>query len=98
MTYAQWNQTVRTKLQSSLNLHHALPAAEDIDTVRQLSDYGVDSLMAVELRSWLSRDFSADITVFDILGGASIAMIGQLARVDLQRPASSVLLTFRGSG
>lgn len=91
MTYAQWNQTVRTKLQSSLNLHHALPAAEDIDTVRQLSDYGVDSLMAVELRSWLSRDFSADITVFDILGGASIAMIGQLVGYYVESPLCIVL-------
>ncbi|KAI0913625.1 KR domain-containing protein [Ustulina deusta] len=52
--------------------------ADDIDRAKQLSDYGVDSLMAVELRNWLAKDFGANVAVFDITGGASITMIGDL--------------------
>ncbi|KAI1176830.1 hypothetical protein F4777DRAFT_233829 [Nemania sp. FL0916] len=52
---------------------------EDIDHSRTPSDYGLDSLMAVELRNWLQHDFRATITVFEIMSGATIEAIGQLA-------------------
>lgn len=32
---------------------------------RQLSDYGVDSLMAVKLRNWISQDFGAKTALFE---------------------------------
>ncbi|KAI0857122.1 hypothetical protein F4860DRAFT_367760 [Xylaria cubensis] len=51
---------------------------EEIDTRRGLSNYGVDSLMAVELRSWIRRDFYAAVTVFEIMGGTNIAAIAEL--------------------
>jgi acyl carrier protein len=37
----------------------------DIDWNKQLQIYGVDSLLAVELRNWLVKEFKADITVFE---------------------------------
>ncbi|KAI1754183.1 hypothetical protein F4782DRAFT_493555 [Xylaria castorea] len=52
--------------------------AEEIDPRRGLSNYGVDSLMAVELRSWIRRDFYAAVTVFEIMGGTNIAAIAEL--------------------
>ncbi|KAI0906291.1 KR domain-containing protein [Ustulina deusta] len=59
-------------------LGHALsidPA--DVDVSKDLSEYGVDSLMAVELRNWMATDFKATVTVFDIMGaGMDIASIG----------------------
>ena len=54
-------------------LSHALGVlAEDIDPGRSLSDYGVDSLMAVELRNMVWRDFGANVAVFEILGERDI--------------------------
>lgn len=50
----------------------------DIDVGRPLFDYGVDSLVAVELRNWVGKKFVADIAVFDIMGGATIREIGVL--------------------
>ncbi|QSZ30469.1 hypothetical protein DSL72_000023 [Monilinia vaccinii-corymbosi] len=41
---------------------------ENIDTSRPLYEYGVDSLLAVELRNWYSRELGADVAVFDIMG------------------------------
>ncbi|KAK6189533.1 hypothetical protein LQW54_013165 [Pestalotiopsis sp. IQ-011] len=50
--------------------------AEDIDQTKPLSDYGVDSLMAVELRNWVGNNFATNIAVFDIMGGKPIQEIG----------------------
>ena len=54
-------------------------AAIDVDSQRPLSDYGVDSLMAVELRNWIRRDFRAAVAVFEIMdSGMSIVAVGNL--------------------
>ncbi|XXH03794.1 hypothetical protein Hte_010200 [Hypoxylon texense] len=45
---------------------------------KPLSEYGVDSLMAVELRNWIDKDFQANVAVFDIMGNTSIASIGSI--------------------
>lgn len=53
-------------------------SADDIEPAKRLDDYGVDSLIAVELRNWLAKDFSATVAVFEIMGSTSIAAIGDL--------------------
>ncbi|KIA75375.1 hypothetical protein HK57_00158 [Aspergillus ustus] len=51
---------------------------DDIEASKPLSSYGVDSLMAVELRNWIAREFEAAVAVFDIMGDASIGGIANL--------------------
>lgn len=52
---------------------------EDVDTRNPLSDYGVDSLMAVELRNWIRRDFKTIVAVFDLMGNnISLLSIGNM--------------------
>lgn len=53
-------------------------AAEDIDENKCPADYGVDSLIAVETRNWITYDFEADITVFDILSGKTIKALTEM--------------------
>lgn len=48
----------------------------DIDVNRPLSAYGVDSLVAVEVRNWIAREMAVECSVFDIM--AAIPMM-QLA-------------------
>lgn len=62
-----------TKLARALSI-----SADDIEQGKQLGAYGVDSLMAVELRNWIARDFGANIAVSEIMGGTKIAAIGEL--------------------
>lgn len=64
--------------------------AGDIDVAKPLFEYGVDSLVALELRNWIVKEFRSEIAVFDIMGGISIADLGSLLieRMELQAKTS----------
>lgn len=51
---------------------------EDVDTYQPLHAYGVDSLIAVELRTWLGKEFATDVPVFEIVSGKTIKAVGEL--------------------
>ena len=44
-----------------------------------LVELGIDSLVAVEVRSWLLKEFKVDIPVLKVVGGASLAELCQKA-------------------
>ncbi|TGO14403.1 hypothetical protein BTUL_0053g00020 [Botrytis tulipae] len=48
----------------------------DIDLRTPIHSLGVDSLLAVELRTWIASQFQADIAIFEISSGASFAGLG----------------------
>ena len=62
-------------LMSRLSRAVSVPTS-DIDPKRPLHVYGVDSLLAVELRNWFAKVWKADIGVFDITGQGSVADMG----------------------
>ncbi|TGO19730.1 hypothetical protein BPAE_0335g00010 [Botrytis paeoniae] len=68
-----------------------LMPTENIDTSKPLYEYGVDSLLAVELRNWFSRELRADVAVFDIMGSATFEALCTLVvqRSSLERNASA---------
>jgi hypothetical protein len=57
----------RGKLASLLSI-----AVEDIDPERSVGANGVDSLVAMEFRAFLTRDIKADVPVLDIMGTLSL--------------------------
>ncbi|KAL8730919.1 MAG: hypothetical protein Q9181_004491 [Wetmoreana brouardii] len=61
---------VASKLAKSMMI-----AIDEIDVNRPVSSYGVDSLVAAEMRNWCFRDLKADISVFELLSGNSISML-----------------------
>ncbi|KAL2793731.1 polyketide synthase [Aspergillus keveii] len=67
-------QSMKAKLAQMLSIS---PGELDLD--KPIHQYGVDSLTAVELRNWFSREMRADVAIFDILGGASISSVVTLA-------------------
>jgi hypothetical protein len=42
-------------------------------------DYGIDSLVAIEMRNWMRQDLGCNLGTFEILGSKSIASLGELA-------------------
>lgn len=51
----------------------------DLEPTRPLNAYGIDSLAAVELRTWMTREIGADISVFDMTSGQSIVALAKKA-------------------
>lgn len=52
-------------------------SAEELDVTQPLHVYGVDSLIAVEIRNWFQQVLKADVAVFEILGGATTSTLGR---------------------
>jgi hybrid polyketide synthase/nonribosomal peptide synthetase ACE1 len=74
----------------------ALGPEETIDERMTFVEQGIDSLMAVDVRSWLLKELDVDIPVLKILGGNSIADLLEHA-ID-QVPQSIVDLTILKTG
>ncbi|KAF7563913.1 hypothetical protein G7046_g192 [Stylonectria norvegica] len=51
----------------------------NLDPKKALHSYGIDSLVAVELRSWLSKSLGATISIFDITNKSSIIQLAVTA-------------------
>ena len=51
----------------------------DLDSSRPMHTYGIDSLVAIDLKSWLAREIGADIEVFVLLGNMSLKMVSAMA-------------------
>ncbi|KAF2490386.1 reducing type I polyketide synthase [Lophium mytilinum] len=66
-------QALVAKLQRTLAGLHG-----EVDMYKPVAAYGVDSLLAVELRSWIAKEFKAEVAMFEISGGASFATLSKL--------------------
>ncbi|KUJ07891.1 reducing type I polyketide synthase [Mollisia scopiformis] len=52
----------------------------------RMESFGVDSLVALELRNWISKEMHADIAVYEILGDAKLSDIGLMVARKNQQP------------
>ena len=66
-------------------------SAEDIDGAHPVSSYGVDSLVAVEVRTWVFKEIKADISVFDVLSNVPLATLARTIVGRSKYVAESVL-------
>ncbi|KAH9905735.1 hypothetical protein F4778DRAFT_779126 [Xylariomycetidae sp. FL2044] len=53
-------------------------AADGMQKDKPLYAFGVDSLVAIELRNWIKSEFAAQIPIYEITGGKSIELIARL--------------------
>ncbi|KAJ5389914.1 polyketide synthase [Penicillium cataractarum] len=61
---------------------------ENIDASQPLHSYGIDSLLAVEIRTWILVNLQAELGLFDVLGGGSIqAPAGRIAGISKAVPS-----------
>jgi hypothetical protein len=76
-TFSDAKDVVLNAIVSKLVRALTIPT-NDIDTSRPLHAYGVDSLLAVELRNWFRKVLSSDFAVFDIMGQKVLLLWRQL--------------------
>ncbi|KAL7809312.1 polyketide synthase [Trichoderma aethiopicum] len=62
------------KLESILQL-----TAGSINVQRPITDLGIDSLVAVEIRTWFLKELGADVPVVKILGGDTVQQLSTIA-------------------
>lgn len=54
----------------------------DIDTTRPVHAYGIDSLVAIDLRNWFEREIGARIEIFTLMGNISLEELAARAARD----------------
>ena len=54
-------------------------ARKDLDTTAPMLGLGIDSLVAVEVRNWLTKEVRTEVAISDILGGLSVEELTWLA-------------------
>ena len=74
-TFAEVGDIITDGLRAKLSRTLAIEK-ENIDVGRPMHVYGIDSLSAVEIRTWFKTSAGADVAVFEILGNTSIASMG----------------------
>lgn len=50
---------------------------EDMDATRSLSNYALDSLVAIEVRNYITREFEANLQVLELLSSGSIETLAK---------------------
>lgn len=58
---------LKTKMSQVLGL-----STDDVNMSKPPHTYGIDSLIAIDLRDWIRREIGADIQVFNLLGNLSL--------------------------
>ena len=50
---------------------------DDIEASESITEYGLDSLVAVEIRNWMARDLGATLTLIELLTSPSIELLAE---------------------
>lgn len=58
--------------------YRLFPEDGEVDVDAPLHTYRVDSLLPVELCNWISKEFQAEVTVMEVMGGATVAMVDMM--------------------
>ena len=64
-----------------------------IDYDAPLADLGIDSLVAVEVRSWFLKEVKVDVPVLKVVGGATLTELCDLAYKKLPEDLLTVALS-----
>lgn len=52
-------------------------ATEEISSKRCMPDYGMDSLVAVEMRNWVFREMDATISILELLANTPLEELAE---------------------
>lgn len=70
-------QAIQAAVVDKLSQLLAMPV-DDISADQSVSSYGADSLVAVELRNWVSKQLEAHVQIFELMSGQPIHALAKL--------------------
>ncbi|KAI0386667.1 ketoacyl-synt-domain-containing protein [Hypomontagnella monticulosa] len=53
-------------------------ARDDVDAQRSMASYGLDSLTAIEVRNWITRELGATLEILELLTSANVTDLAEL--------------------
>lgn len=53
-------------------------ARADVDAQRSMASYGLDSLTAIEVRNWITRELGANLQILELLTTANVTVLAEL--------------------
>ena len=75
----QLEEKIKKKLTELLQV-----PSEAIDMNQPMTNYGVDSMMSMELTTWASRELGLGITQLEVLGGLTVASLAKKGTLGLR--------------
>ncbi|KAM7191081.1 hypothetical protein V8F33_009089 [Rhypophila sp. PSN 637] len=81
--YENSENSVASALQAQLAVLLRVQSLEEIDPAKPLATYGVDSIVAIEVRTWLanSTEGKAKLSVLEILNSGSLYEVAKMVRI-----------------
>ena len=67
-------ESLKSKLAITLGIKKG-----DVDMTQPIVKYGIDSLVALDIRTWFIRYVGTDIPVLELLGGMSVGTLAGVA-------------------
>ncbi|KAM7211565.1 hypothetical protein V8F06_013062 [Rhypophila decipiens] len=85
-------QSVASALQAQLAVLLRVQSLEEIDPAKSLATYGVDSIVAIEVRTWLanSTEGKAKLSVLEILNSGSLYDVAKMIKARVGKGQSSL--------
>ena len=59
-------------------------SVEDVNFSLPMVSYGLDSLVAVEIRNWIARKLDVKVSMFDLISGNSLEVLAVLVVMKLR--------------
>ena len=84
ITFEEAADIICAALVDRISSRSSIPV-DNINTSKAITEFGIDSLVAVELRNWIARDMDSTIPILDLLANQSLlqlsAKIGHKSRL-----------------
>jgi NADPH:quinone reductase-like Zn-dependent oxidoreductase/SAM-dependent methyltransferase/NAD(P)-dependent dehydrogenase (short-subunit alcohol dehydrogenase family) len=78
-------EVVAREIARQVTLYTMRDVDQEVDLSLSLQNFGVDSLVSIELRNWWKQAFGADVTVLQLMNGGSLMGLGQKAVEQLKQ-------------